>query len=241
MVTERHYRSRIRPEGLTVFEVAVEHTDLSICATDDYSGFVIATVEALREQLKQYIGEHPEFARALAPVPVPDGAADIVKAMAAAAQATGVGPMAAVAGAIAEAVGRELMKKSGQVIVENGGDIFVASDIDRTIGIYAGTSPLSDKIGIRVTPEITPLGICTSAGTVGPSLSFGIADAVTVMSSSTALADAAATALGNLVKDDDLDPVLKAAQTIPGLAGVVVIKEEKLGVWGNISLVSIHE
>ena len=111
-----------------------------------------------------------------------------------------VGPMAAVAGAIAEHVGKELLPFSREVIVENGGDIFLRIIKARSIGVYAGeTSPFSGKIGLEISPEQTPLGICASSGTVGHSLSFGGSDACIVLSHSTALADAAATAIANLI------------------------------------------
>ena len=108
--------------------------------------------------------------------------------------------MASVAGAMAEAFQETSLESSTEVIVENGGDIYLATSRERVIGIYAGTSPLSIKLGIAISPEDSPLGICTSSGTVGPSLSFGKADAVCVLSKSAALADAAATAVGNVVR-----------------------------------------
>ena len=115
------------------------------------------------------------------------------------AEKVGVGPMASVAGAIAEFVGNELSAYSAEVIVENGGDIYLKSLEKRIIGVYAGESPLTGKLGLEIDGEDTPLGVCTSSGTVGHSLSFGKADAVIVLSKSATLADAAATAIGNLV------------------------------------------
>jgi ApbE superfamily uncharacterized protein (UPF0280 family) len=145
--------------------------------------------------------------------------------------------MAAVAGAIAEAVGRELLAFSPEIIVENGGDIFMAIERSRTVGIYAGESPFSGKLALQVDPGETPLGICTSSGTVGHSLSFGRADAVIVVSPSTALADAAATAICNMVQDDDDIPrAVDLAQNIDRVAGVVVIKGERMGMWGRVRL-----
>jgi len=157
--------------------------------------------------------------------------------MAEAAQTAGVGPMAAIAGAIAECVGRELLEFSPEVIVENGGDIFLKVLHRRTIGIYAGDSPLTGKIGLQIEAKDTPLGVCTSSGTVGHSLSFGRADAVAVLAPSAALADAAATAIGNRVnKPEDIDKALELARGIAGLKGVVIIIGESIGVQGNIKL-----
>jgi ApbE superfamily uncharacterized protein (UPF0280 family) len=145
--------------------------------------------------------------------------------------------MATVAGAMADFVSRDLLMLSKQVIVENGGDIYLASSRERTIGIYAGESPLSLKIGIVISPDETPLGVCTSSGTVGPSLSFGRANAVCILSKSSALADAAATAVGNVVKEKkDVSSGLGRAREIDGVWGTLIIVEEKMGVWGRIKL-----
>jgi len=150
--------------------------------------------------------------------------------------------MAAVAGAVAEWVSNDLLRFSKEVIVENGGDIYLSTSKERVIGIYAGRSPLSLKIGMVIRPEETPLGICTSSGTVGHSLSFGKADAVCILSKSAALADAAATAVGNIVRGKkDVESGLERGKTIGGVLGMVIVVEEKMGVWGNIRLIRLQE
>jgi uncharacterized protein len=160
-----------------------------------------------------------------------------VKAMAVSAAKAGVGPMAAVAGAIAEYVGNELLEYTNEAIIENGGDIFMKSLKKRTVSIYAGKSPLSEKLTIEINPEETPIGICTSSGTIGHSLSFGNADAVVVISPSTLLADAAATAIGNVVKyPENIQDGLKLAERIPGVKGVLIITGEKAGIWGDMKI-----
>jgi len=141
---------------------------------------------------------------------------------------------------MAESVSKDLLKLSKEVIVENGGDIFLATSKERTIGIYAGSSPLSLKIGMVIGPEDSPLGVCTSSGTVGPSLSFGKADAVCVLSKSTALADAGATAVGNIVREKkDIELGLERGKEIEGILGVLIILGEKMGVWGNVKLIQL--
>ena len=160
--------------------------------------------------------------------------------MAASARAANVGPMAAVAGAIAELVGRKLLEFSDEVIVENGGDIFIKTSRKRLVGIYAGSSPFTGKLAIEIGPEGTPMGICTSSGTVGPSLSLGLADAAIVLSASAALADAAATSIGNLVKSpDDIPAALEHGQSINGVMGILLIAGERMGIWGDIKLVKL--
>jgi ApbE superfamily uncharacterized protein (UPF0280 family) len=123
------------------------------------------------------------------------------------------------------------------VIVENGGDIYLATSKERIVGIYAGHSPLSLKIGILIKPEEAPLGICTSSGTVGHSLSFGKADAVCIISKSAALADAAATSVGNVIQErKDIEKGLERGNAIEGVLGMLIIIGEKMGVWGKVKL-----
>ena len=190
-----------------------------------------------RRLLEGYIKQRPVFATSLAPVSVAQNAPEIIKEMAALAEKAGVGPMAAVAGAIAEFVGSGLAAFSPEVIVENGGDIYLKSLSDRVVGIYAGLSPLSGKIGLEIKGADTPLGVCTSSGTVGHSMSLGRADAVVVVSRSAALADAVATAAGNLIiRVDDIAKGLEFARGISGVLGVVIIKDDQLGVWGRVKI-----
>ena len=154
----------------------------------------------------------------------------------------GVGPMAAVAGAIAEFVGRDLLDMDGisEVVVENGGDIFMHRTSESVISIFSGPSTLSHRIGIRIYENRMPVGICTSSGTVGHSLSQGSADSVTVLSRSVSLADAAATRLGNEIKNkQDIRKALDLAKTIPGLIGVVAILGREFGAWGDIELIRL--
>jgi ApbE superfamily uncharacterized protein (UPF0280 family) len=148
--------------------------------------------------------------------------------------------MAAVAGTIAGYVGRGLAQLSEVVIVENGGDIFIQSPADRVVGVYAGHSPLSGKIGLKIKGSKTPLGVCTSSGTVGHSLSFGAADAVVVLSPQTALADATATAIGNLIQNaDDIDKGIELTRSVKGVIGVLIIKGNKIGIWGDVNICSV--
>jgi ApbE superfamily uncharacterized protein (UPF0280 family) len=234
---ERFYREEIYAKGLVSFQVKLKETDLHISADKDLSAQAFEAVETHRKELEEFIEKHPVFRETFKPYEVPGDAPQIVKDMAEAASPANVGPMAAVAGAIAETVARHLLKFSTQVIVENGGDIFIKTSVPRSIGVFAGTSPLSNKVSLLIRPEQTPLGVCTSAGTVGPSVSLGAADAVVVLSKSCALADAAATAIGNRVhKAEDIDKALKYAQGIEGVSGVVIIKDDQMGVWGEVEI-----
>jgi len=240
MYQPRTYRHQIKDKDLVSFNIAVKETDLYIRAQHNLKDEALKSIIKHRTLLEEYIANHSLFLSSLEPCSVAEDAPAIAKDMAQAAQIVSVGPMAAVAGAIAEAVGKDLLINSPQVIIENGGDIFMKISKARLIGIYAGKSPLTGKIALEINPEEPPLGICTSSGTVGHSLSFGTADAVIVLSHSTALADAAATAIGNNIRTtEDINTAIEFAQTINGLSGVLIIKEDRIGLWGRTKIVSL--
>ena len=233
----RDYRRWVGGPGLVNFTVTVKETDLAISAAENMERKARRIIIKYRTHLEEYIAANPKFQSSLEPLTRPAHAPRIVMTMIEAAQKAGVGPMAAVAGAMAEEVGRDLLAFSPEVIVENGGDIFLAVKRDKTIGLYAGDSPLSERLGLEIKAGETPLGVCTSSGTVGHSLSFGKADAVVVICRSTALADAAATAIGNRVKEAaDIDAALKLGQKIAGVLGIVIVIGKDLGAWGGVTL-----
>src|SRR5512135_9077 len=223
MYEKRTYREHVRALDLFSFTVVVKETDLFILADKDLTALALEEVLKHRHQLEAYIARHPEFLRSLSPVRLLPGAPESARRMAEAAGIAGVGPMAAVAGTFSELVGEALLAESRQAIVENGGDIFIKTDSERTVSIYAGDSPITGKVGLKIKPGDTPVGVCTSSAKVGPSLSLGVAHAACVLSRSTALADAAATAVGNAVKSEgDVEKALAVAQGIKGVLGAVV-------------------
>lgn len=237
---ERIYRHTIKDQDLVSFTVRVRETDLFIRAEHDLSAEALAAIEDCRRPLEQYILNNPLFLCSLEPVIVADDAPGIVKLMAWAGRQAGVGPMAAVAGALAEAVGTRLLHYSGEIIVENGGDIYIRSGRKRLVGIFAAQSCFSGKLALEILPEMMPAGICTSSGTVGPSLSLGLADAAVIVAHSAALSDAAATAVGNIVRtEDDIQTALEFGKKIEGVLGIVIIKGDRMGIWGDIKLTRI--
>ncbi len=241
MYQERTYRNYVRTDDLVKFEVIVKETDLLIRAEKDLSLQAREAVLKYRSQIEAYIEKKPWFETTLSPIPMDPYAPKIVQEMCWASQIAQVGPMASVAGAIAEWVTKDLLPFSKELIIENGGDIYLVSSRERTIGIYAGASPLSLEIGIFIPPEENPLGICTSSGTVGHSLSFGRADAVCILSKSAILADAVATAIGNWVQGKkDIESALERGSKLEGVLGIIIIVEEKMGVWGKVNLVPLN-
>ena len=153
----------------------------------------------------------------------------------------GVGPMAAVAGALAEAVGWDLISLSPELVVENGGDIFLAGRSEYCLAVFAGTSPLSGRLGIKLSaPAPFSCGVCTSSARVGPSLSFGRADALTIVANNAALADAVATAMANRVQEKaDLARVVESALALGGISGAVAVMGDNLAAGGDLELIDI--
>jgi len=238
----RSYRQPSGAKELRVCQVQVRETDLQILAPIEISAIALHLVIQYRNQLENYLPRQPGFLTALTPLPDDPTAPPLIRTMLKVGQAAGVGPMAAVAGVIAEYVGRDLLKVPGctEVVVENGGDIFLSRRQDCPIAIFAGLSSLSNRVGLKIRADQMPCGVCTSSATVGHSLSLGRADAVTVVAASAALADAAATRLGNEVQSkDDLGRTLELAAAIPGLIGVVIIIGDELGVWGGLELLEV--
>jgi ApbE superfamily uncharacterized protein (UPF0280 family) len=237
---ERTYRKRVNAKDLISFHVAVKETDLWVSADRMLENETRDLILNHRYQLESYIHSYPDFLTTLQPYPEDPYAPPLVKEMIEVTRGIGVGPMASVAGAIAQFVARGLLQLTDQVIVENGGDIFLKTNRPVTVSILGGQSPLSGRIGVVVPREKMPLGICSSSGTVGHSLSLGMADVVCILSSSAVLADGAATALGNRIKDKtDLEKIATWADQVKGVSGGLVIVGDKMATWGDIELVGL--
>jgi ApbE superfamily uncharacterized protein (UPF0280 family) len=242
MYQQRTYRQLVEVDRLTAFEVIVKETDLLIHAPKELRPIAREIVLEQRRYLEAYIEQHPDFANTLRPWPVDGAAPALVADMVAASAEAAVGPMAAVAGAMAQQVGTALMAHTDEVIVENGGDTFIQTRQDVCAGIFAGRSALSLRFGLRIPARDQPLAVCTSSGTIGHSLSLGRADAVCVVSKSAALADAAATALANRVRSSaDINAAIEHGRQIPNIDGLVVIVDGQIGCWGTIELAPLAE
>ncbi len=235
---ERTYRSLINKDNLTSYNVTISESDLFISSDVNLKDEAFKSLSGHRLSLETYIKNNPDFRTSLLPLPRNDLAPPIVRDMLTKSKICGVGPMASVAGAISEFVGYDLLKHTENIIIENGGDIFIKSKSELTVSVYAGESPLSYKVNFIVKPENTPLGICTSSATVGPSLSFGKADAVCVISGSATLADAAASAIGNRVKSkNDIKPALDYGIKILGIRGIIIICGNDMGAIGEVQFI----
>ena len=235
------YRGLVKTGGLVSFRTRVLQTDLFIRAEKDLSDQAHALIVRGRGIIEKYAAQNPAFYTSLKPLPVTPLAVSPVREMLQAGRSAGVGPMAAVAGAMAEVVGRGLLPDSpAGIIVENGGDLFLSLHDDAVVGLYAGESELSMRLGMLIKADQTPLGVCTSSGSVGHSLSLGQADAAVVIADSSALADASATALGNrVVRPGDMEPGLEWVMKIPGVRGAVLILGDKIGAMGDVEFASL--
>ncbi len=248
--SHRHYRGKCSPRtGEIGFQIVVEQTDLWIVAEQDLSEKILNLVHHLRGELKAYMALFPEFGTSLRPVPVSPKASPIIRAMAEATARCNVGPMASVAGAISQFVAEAFAKQSPNLIVENGGDIALYSTRDRVVGLLP--DPNSETVlGLKIAAKDFPVCICSSSATIGHSLSLGRGELVAVRSQNGCLADAAATALCNMLQSKkDLDRVLAQAQewSAPdndnglncGIDGVLAQCGGQIAVWGQMELTGI--
>jgi len=200
----------------------------------DSSDIIDAACFGLREarhEIERYILQDPFFRISYEPVKVPENP-PIVRKMANAALLARVGPMASVAGAIAEAgVKRARDAGADYCIIDNGGDIALITDREIRVGLYAGDSPLSGGYAFLIKPISGIYGICTSSATVGHSFSFGSADSVTVFSPDPVLADAVATSVCNELTVDDQTCFDRVD---PDIDGIFAVFGEKSLMWGDI-------
>ncbi len=236
----RFYRDWVTAKDLHLARIIDRETDLQILTNRKIDeSFLKERMHEYRWAIENYITKDKRFLTALKPLAVELDAAPIVKEMSECAGKANVGPMAAVAGAIAQFLGRDLLKKGYKdVIVENGGDIFLKTTKTRLVKIYAGRSKIWNELKLKIKPADTPLGICTSSGTIGHSLSFGLAESVIILSKNACLADAVATATANRVKSKkDLQKAVDFARAIRGILGAAIIIKDNLASWGEIEFV----
>lgn len=241
---ERTYRERFSSNNRRSFSVKYKETDLWIGVDkDSYSPFMqdeaLSIIIKLRNLMDSYLLLDPEYKTSLVPYHPQSPAPQIFHDMSAVCKRSEIGPMSAVAGAVAKYTALELKKKFPykEIMVENGGDIYIDIKEDIDIAVFAGQSPLSNRVGLHIPASVSPVGVCTSSGTVGPSLSFGKADAVMIVCKDVLLADSYATAMANRVKSvDDIESVIDYISNRSDILGALVIKDDKMAVTGCFEL-----
>lgn len=200
--------------------------------------FQAAIDEIVRQRriLEEYIARHPDFGNAFEQVELLDDAPKVARRMARAADLVGVGPMAAVAGAMAQCAAEAALEAgSPEAIVENGGDIYLRAAEPVIIRLHTGTDRLGDRLAFSLEADDTPISICSSSGKMGHSTSLGDCDLATVVAKDAALADAAATQAANLVRDvGEVDETLERIAAIEGIDGVVIVKDDHIGLAGRL-------
>jgi ApbE superfamily uncharacterized protein (UPF0280 family) len=240
----RYYRDKMKSPRFSSFEVSYLETDLWIGVDPEsfstsIKDFCHTKIVEYREQLNNYIKLNTAFKTSLSPILFDPYSPAIAQHMMQQTQIAGVGPMASVAGVFAHFLGNDIIKKfkANELIIENGGDIFLLASSDLSISVFAGKSPLSGKIGVKIPANLTPLGICTSSGTVGPSFSMGKADAAMIICHDAALADAYASTFGNLIQTtDDIQPTINKIQNTPEILSAIIVKDDKFGICGKFKL-----
>ena len=239
---QRLYRRLVHGQ-LKPQQITVQESDLMVYSADDVPAEAIKElVIEQRGYLEGYIQRFPEFLRSLVPWAEDRLAPPIVQSMIQAGKKAGVGPMAAVAGAVAEQVGQKLLQQTSEIIIENGGDVFIKAKHSLNIAVFAGHSPLSMRFGLHIDSMERPVAVCTSSGSVGHSYSRGAADAVSIIGTSCPLADAVATAVGNRVSTrSDIQSAIEWARDIEGVEGVLVIIGDKMGTWGKVRLIPLQQ
>ena len=217
-------------------KIKVKETIVSLICEEKFIPIAEKEIVNQRKLLEDYIKNDPGFKLTLKPYIVPYNAPEIVKRMAKESVKAGVGPMACVAGAIAEYTLKAIIKKGAEhAIVDNGGDIAMKINHPVIVGIYSGENSICD-IGLKFYPSNSIIGICTSSATIGHSLSFGKADAVVVISKNVPLADAIATSLCNSIKQKNKNIIKERISSfmISEIDGIIVFYGDIIGFAGNL-------
>ena len=218
----------------------IEESNLLIIGDKVESLYVaLNSVKLNRQILKDYIFKHPEYLYSLEQVKVTESAPRLVKMAASASEVVNVGPMAAIPGALAEIAVEEMLSQGGLVnIAENGGEIAASSNKPLIIGIYAGKTPFSGRVGLQLSENDFPIGVATSSATVSHAINFGEADAVVIISNSAAYSDAIATAVSNIVRGPDIEASvqsgLELVEKIPSIRSAIIIRGKYVGKIGRL-------
>jgi uncharacterized protein len=240
-MTRRHLNHEALTQAATGARIAprarvFRHRGATFRLVTGRYGLVTAEIRRQRRLLEEYLQRHPLFGTSFEPVEALPGAPECARRMAAAAAAVGVGPMAAVAGVMAQhAAEAALDTGERHVAVDNGGDLYLVCETPVRVRLDAGDGPVGDRLAFEILPEETPLALCSSSGAMGHSTSLGHCDLATVAAADAALADAAATLAANLVSEPaDVDAALERIITIPGIRGALIVQDDRVGLVGRL-------
>lgn len=243
---ERTYRKISDENGyFEYFSLSFLETDLWIAIDKEsfsikIKDYILKKIIFYRKLLEEYLKNNPDFLTSFVPLKLDKNSPEIVQEMIIASIKAQSGPMATVAGAFSQFIAQDVIRnfKIKEIIIENGGDIFMKITKAITISVFAGSSVLSEKVGVKINEKYSPLGICTSAGTVGYSTNFGKADALMIACKSTLLADAYATIYANQVKTkDDVNRIINKIKNNKEIISALVIKNDIIAYTGDFELV----
>jgi len=239
MYQERFYREWTKDTDLYKYWIVIKETDMLVCTSRKLSEeFIKEIVKKYRTQIEEYVKTYEEFQTSLSPVKIEEDAPPIIEELGKYSHRLGIGPFAGVAGAIAQFVGEELMKVSPEVIVENGGDLFLKLEKIRKVGVVFYEPGRENILRIKIKPQNTPLGISSSSSKIGHSLSLGNVDLSCILARNSILSDMCATLLGNIIKTKkDVPSAFKFIKKIEGVKGALVIVEGEISVWGDVEFV----
>jgi ApbE superfamily uncharacterized protein (UPF0280 family) len=232
------YRSKVRSRNRYNWRILYKYSDILVSSDKNVGDRLKKLVKEIYSILESHIKENPSFQKSLSPLESKPRYHPVIQKMCIKSAVFNVGPMATVAGAVCDFLAGGLDKCGRCLIIENGGDVFIKSDRDVNLGVYLKDKHFADKLYLRVRKDYMPCGLCSSSGSFGHSLSMGKSDLVTVLAESTISADGAATSVANSINSsEDISKTINSYKTIKDIRGILIVKDDKLGIWGNIELI----
>jgi ApbE superfamily uncharacterized protein (UPF0280 family) len=233
------YRDRVKYKEKYNWKIIYKYSDLLVSCNKDISLKLEKLIKEIYCLLESCIKEEPSFQKSLSPLKIKSHYPPVIKRMCQKAVIFNVGPMATVAGAVCDYIASGLDKYCRRLIIENGGDVFMKSNKDVDVGVYLKNKYFADKIYLKIKAGDTPCGLCSSSGSFGHSLSMGSSDLVVVLAKTTISADGAATSIANKIKSpNDISKTINDYKNIKDITGILIIKDDRLGIWGNIELIN---
>lgn len=233
------YRSKVKSRERYNWRVVYKYSDLLISSNKNIGGRIEEPLKEIYKLLESCMKRDPSFVNSLSPVKAKPYFPRIVKKMCEKATIFNVGPMATVAGAVCEYLAENLLNYCSRLIIENGGDVYIKTNRDINAAIYLKNKYLGDEIRLIIRAKNTPCGLCSSSGSFGHSLSLGKSDLVTALARSVISADGAATAIANSISSSaDIQSSIDYYKDLDNLTGILVVKDNRIGLWGDIELKS---
>jgi ApbE superfamily uncharacterized protein (UPF0280 family) len=231
------YRRNISAAGKYSYRLRYKYTDIYITSDRDISGKISQPVITFYSQLENVLSSDKQFGKSITPLSIKKDYPPAVKEMCLSSSIFNVGPMAAVAGAVCDTIAESLKDDCNFLMIENGGDVYIKSSEDIRAGLFTGSRHFPQNINIVISSQAMPCGLCSSSGMMGHSLSLGKSDLVTVMSETSAIADSAATAIANAINSKpDVDKAIKKYSKYEQVRGLIIIKDDRLAIWGDLQL-----